>query len=1083
MIYGTNKLKRKVFIAISIVAIAVIIIALCAQAVINNNLENTTSIIAGREVAKNDITQTIDQFDWEQDVDPQIGSITIEDNGKTVHMTGNRTLPGQNAIYIIPESHQEQIFSFDYNVEYGDSFNAAGVLLRIKKIDNYYQVETYPGEEETFDALQGYMISFNNPNAQDMSWFGGYGVEILPENKHLGAIWKVTYILGANYGQDKRIINKTLVKWLDLPQSGSMTVTSNPTQIVVTGTDINETIEISEDDEVGDGFGFFTNHYSHSCDRIGEFNLTNFAVTVVDIEPHNLYVDPNGGTWNDSSEVSTIVGEYKDEVDIPLPTRPGYNFAGWTQTGNSGSMSSLTEDAIYTFGEDAETDDTLTAQWTKIDIAKEQRIDMGEDYGDITPENPNSGGVTYVIEDQQIIYTLTATNVGTVDGTALIQDTAPEGTTFVENSIKINDEETTYTEEDLANGISVPVPKDTSATLSFKVKIKELPKGEKIENTATYKDITITEETEEKETNNVEMIYFNTYGEPILSYSKSMLTEKGESYVTSGEKITYKINISNIGLVPLELTVKDQIPVGTTYLEDSLKVNNATYTKEDGSNATIKDLENGLKVTVPEETTNYSISFAVTVNDGLEDGAEITNTATIDGNTTNTTTIKYGGSSITADKIAETQFKKNYVVYGERITYSIIIKNAGSVEKEVILKDVLPEEITLVDGSIKLDEKALKNEQGLLLSAEDLEKGISILVPSKAVGSNKPGETILSFIATVNDLEDGDTITNIATVDDMETNSVSHNYVENRLEDDEGKITQTKEIETEYGKDYVVEGEKIKVTIKIENDGTTSKDVEVKDTIPQGTTFIDGSIKIDGDIAVDDNGDPITEEDLENGLIVNVEDETTITYEVVVNKLEDGDVIESTPATVDGNKTNEVTIEYSNNNSSGNPDDDNNPDNPSTDPDDDNNPDNPSTDPDDDNNPNENPSTDPDDDNNPNNPNTDPDDDNNPDNPNTDPDDDNNPDNPNTDPDDDNNSDNPNINIGDNQNNNQNNNSNNNSNNNNGNTSGNGKDTTTANENIPKTGFRNILVIVVIVILSGTIIFYIRYKKLNTYVK
>ena len=1058
MIYGTNKLKRKVFIAISIVAIAVIIIALCAQAVINNNLENTTSIIAGREVAKNDITQTIDQFDWEQDMDPEIGAITIEDNGKTVHMTGNWLYPGKNSIYIIPETHQEQIFSFDYNIDFGDSFISAGVLLRVKEED---------------DRLQGYMLSFNSSMWDPptylcdpkFSWYTASG------DKN-ASIWKFSFPLNApnnltvkkynelwRAGDHSNQIDKTLVKALDLPKTGSMTVTSNPTQIKITGTDIDETIDISSDDDIGEGFGFFTNHYYHGCELIGEFNLTNFAVTVIDIEPHNLYVDPNGGTWNDSSEVSTIVGEYKDEVDIPLPTRPGYNFAGWTQTGNSGSMSSLTEDAIYTFGEDADTDDTLTAQWTKIDIAKEQRIDMGEDYGDITPENPNSGGVTYVIEDQQIIYTLTATNVGTVDGTALIQDTAPEGTTFVENSIKINDEETTYTEEDLANGISVPVPKDTSATLSFKVKIKELQKGEKIENTATYKDITITEETEEKETNNVEMIYFNTYGEPILSYSKSMLTEKGESYVTSGEKITYKINISNIGLVPLELTVKDQIPVGTTYVEDSLKVNNATYTKEDGSNATITDLENGLKVTVPEETTNYSISFEVTVNDGLEDGAEITNTATVNGNTTNTTTIKYGGSSITADKIAETQFKKNYVVYGERITYSIIIKNAGTVEKEVILKDVLPEEITLVDGSIKLDEKALKNEQGLLLSAEDLEKGISILVPSKAVGSNKPGETILSFIATVNDLEDGDTITNIATVDDMETNSVSHNYVENRLEDDEGKITQTKEIETEYGKDYVVEGEKIKVTIKIENDGTTSKDVEVKDTIPQGTTFIDGSIKIDGDIAVDDNGDPITEEDLENGLIVNVEDQTTITYEVVVNKLEDGDVIESTPATVDGNKTNEVTIEYSNNNSSENPDDDNNPD------------ENPSTDPDDDNNPNENPSTDPDDDNNPN------------ENPSTDPDDDNNPDNPNTAPDDDNNSDNPNINTGDNQNNNQNNNSNNNSNNNNGNTSGNGKDTTTANENIPKTGFRNILIIFAIVILSATIIFYIRYKKLNTYVK
>ena len=147
MIYGTNKLKRKVFIAISIVAIAVIIIALCAQAVINNNIENTTSIIAGREVAKNDITQTIDQFDWEQDMDPEIGAITIEDNGKTVHMIGNEMYPGTNSIYIIPETHQEQIFSFDYNIDFGDSFISAGVLLRVKEED---------------DRLQGYMLSFNS---------------------------------------------------------------------------------------------------------------------------------------------------------------------------------------------------------------------------------------------------------------------------------------------------------------------------------------------------------------------------------------------------------------------------------------------------------------------------------------------------------------------------------------------------------------------------------------------------------------------------------------------------------------------------------------------------------------------------------------------------------------------------------------------------------------------------------------------------------------------------------------------------------------------------------------------------------
>ena len=45
-------------------------------------------------------------------MDPSIGNITIKDNGKTVDMTGNETLPGKNAIYFIPESHQIQTFSY-----------------------------------------------------------------------------------------------------------------------------------------------------------------------------------------------------------------------------------------------------------------------------------------------------------------------------------------------------------------------------------------------------------------------------------------------------------------------------------------------------------------------------------------------------------------------------------------------------------------------------------------------------------------------------------------------------------------------------------------------------------------------------------------------------------------------------------------------------------------------------------------------------------------------------------------------------------------------------------------------------------
>ena len=144
--------NKQIKISLILIIIILIIIGLIVQSVLSYSNISMKSIMAGRDIAKNEITTTIDQFNWEQDVDSNIGSITIEDNGKNVHMTGNFSEPGKNAIYIIPEVHQEQILSFDYNIQFGDSFNAAGVLLRILKDDN---------------TLKGYMLSFNNPFAAD----------------------------------------------------------------------------------------------------------------------------------------------------------------------------------------------------------------------------------------------------------------------------------------------------------------------------------------------------------------------------------------------------------------------------------------------------------------------------------------------------------------------------------------------------------------------------------------------------------------------------------------------------------------------------------------------------------------------------------------------------------------------------------------------------------------------------------------------------------------------------------------------------------------------------------------------------
>ena len=78
-------------------------------------------------------TESMENINWLYDSDPQIGNIEVTNGGKTIKMIGNESLAGKNAIYVIPETPQKQIFQFDYNIDFGDSFDAAGVLMKVQR--------------------------------------------------------------------------------------------------------------------------------------------------------------------------------------------------------------------------------------------------------------------------------------------------------------------------------------------------------------------------------------------------------------------------------------------------------------------------------------------------------------------------------------------------------------------------------------------------------------------------------------------------------------------------------------------------------------------------------------------------------------------------------------------------------------------------------------------------------------------------------------------------------------------------------------------------------------------------------------
>ena len=462
---------------------------------------------------------------------------------------------------------------------------------------------------------------------------------------------------------------------------------------------------------------------------------------------------------------------------------------------------------------------------------------------------------TAVVEGEIITYTITATNSGRADGKAVIKDTIPTGTTFVEGSIKVNNENTDYTAEDLQNGIEVNVSKqneqgDGKTELVFQVRVNGLESDENdkkelvgvVENKATVNEIP----TEEVKT-------------PAIIFFKNA----EQSTVKAGEKILYTITLVNSSEVSGKVIVKDEAPENTTFVEGSIKVNGV-----EKAELTEENLKNGIEVEV-KENSEVTLTFEVTVNEqnSLNDGDIIKNTAYVNEKLSNETETEFNKPVINSEKIAD----KTAVVAGEKLTYTIKVTNTGKADGTATVKDEVPTGTELVEGSIAIN-GSIKSS----LTEKDLKEGIEVDV-SKA-NENEAGTATVSFEVIVKQGTTG-MLTNKATVNEIPTDEVKTPV-----------ITFSKKAE----QSTVKAGEKILYTITLVNSSEVSGKVIVKDEAPENTTFVEGSIKVNGVEKAE-----LTEENLKNGIEVEVKEnsEVTVTFEVTVNeqnRLNDGDIIKNT---------------------------------------------------------------------------------------------------------------------------------------------------------------------------------------------
>lgn len=187
------------------------------------------------------------------------------------------------------------------------------------------------------------------------------------------------------------------------------------------------------------------------------------------------------------------------------------------------------------------------------------------------------------------------------------------------------------------------------------------------------------------------------------------------------------------------------------------------------------------------------------------------------------------GANIAITKSAD----KTYADVGEQITYTLVLENTGAVQAtNVTVTDMLPPETTLVNGSVTVN--------GIPYAG-----ALPVVIPSIAAGQS----ATVAFKAVANSFPAVNPVFNIARVDYefspfagyTATGFSNSNPVAVFI------IVRATTIVKSVDKALAVKGNILNYSSVIKNTGSIPvTDVIFKDEIPAGTTFVNGSVYIDG---------------------------------------------------------------------------------------------------------------------------------------------------------------------------------------------------------------------------------------------
>lgn len=438
---------------------------------------------------------------------------------------------------------------------------------------------------------------------------------------------------------------------------------------------------------------------------------------------------------------------------------------------------------------------------------------------------------TFASVGDEITYSVKIANSGEVSAlNVAVNDFLPPETSLVDGSVFLDG-------SPYAGGLPVSIAEIAaggSSEVVFTVKVNSLPAQNPMLNTARA-DYQFFPFAGYQASGFADS---NQTSVAIIRENTQALKSVDKNFAVAGDVLNYTAQITNAGSVPMvNLFFKDPIPDGTAFVDGSVLINGIsfpTYNPENGFfavNLTPQESATILfQVRVNQGDNSEMIipnQFNVTFDYVLPDGSTLA--ASVDSNIVTTEILTY---SIPKVKSSD----KTFLQEGETARQTVTItNNSQAALYNLFFKDTLSQGASYVAGSVAVN--------GVSQPSYDLVAGFPL--PDLAVGQ----AVAVSYTIRANDPMTVSPVTNFATlaytVNDPargpvnfseDTNTISLPVVSNR-------ITVVKSVD----KTVAAKGDNLHYTSVITNTGTLNKiNLVFTDQIPLGTTFVAGSVRING---------------------------------------------------------------------------------------------------------------------------------------------------------------------------------------------------------------------------------------------